>query len=158
MDSILESGVAVGLSCVWLGELYRLVTTYNILAKAGYSLDSSTTNRALINLLSNNTFPMERESKDDAFLRQMHPGNLVPAKREGIKFARHVLLTTWDSVLEVLSLPLETSVTGKVLTINFRYLGWQENGKRTHSIYSISTSNNFYLFRWSKWYLSYVRW
>ena len=36
------------LSKVWLSEVYRLVTTYDILSKAGYKNDSNETNRALI--------------------------------------------------------------------------------------------------------------
>ena len=109
IDNILNSGVPIGLSSVWLGELYRLVTTYNILGKAGYTLDSPDTNRALINTLNDN---MLSEDEDSPFLHHKNPSTLPPAKREGMKFARRVLLATWDSVLEILSAPLETSTTG----------------------------------------------
>ena len=94
---------------MWLGELYRLVTTYNILGKAGYTLDSPDTNRALINTLNDN---MLSGDDDSPFLHHKNPSTLPPAKREGMKFARRVLLATWDSVLEILSAPLETSTTG----------------------------------------------
>lgn len=109
IDNILNSGVPIGLSSVWLGELYRLVTTYNILGKAGYTLDSPDTNRALINTLNDN---MLSEDEDSPFLHHKNPSTLPPAKREGMKFARRVLLATWDSVLEILSAPLETSTSG----------------------------------------------
>ena len=109
IDNILNSGVPIGLSSVWLGELYRLVTTYNILGKAGYTLDSPDTNRALINTLNDN---MLSEDDDSPFLHHKNPSTLPPAKREGMKFARRVLLATWDSVLEILSAPLETSTSG----------------------------------------------
>ena len=110
ISTILNSGVPIGLSSVWLGELYRLVTTYNILGKAGYTLDSPVTNRALINTLNDN---MLSEEEDSPFLHHRNPSTLPPAKREGMKFARRVLLTTWDSVLEILSAPLETSISGE---------------------------------------------
>jgi len=109
IDNILNSGVPIGLSSVWLGELYRLVTTYNILGKAGYSIDSPETSRALINTLNDN---MLSDEEDSQFLHHRNPSTLPPAKREGMKFARRVLLTTWDSVLEILSTPLETSTSG----------------------------------------------
>ena len=109
IETILNSGVPIGLSSVWLGELYRLVTTYNILGKAGYNVDSPEINRALINTLNDN---MLSEEEDSPFLHHKSPRTLPPAKREGMKFARRVLLTTWDSVLEILSAPLETSTSG----------------------------------------------
>ena len=107
--NILNSGIPIGLSSVWLGELYRLVTTYNILGKAGYKLDSPETNLALINTLNDN---MLSEEDYSSFLHHKNPSKLPPAKREGMKFARRVLLATWDSVLEILSVPLETSTLG----------------------------------------------
>lgn len=112
MDSILDSGVMVGLSSVWLGELYRLVTTYNILGKAGYKPNDSSTNRALVSLLSESIFNADKETGNE-ILRQQEPSHMSPAKREGTKFGRRVLLTAWDSVLEVLSLPLETTTSGE---------------------------------------------
>lgn len=114
VDSILDSGVMVGLSSVWLGELYRLVTTYNILGKAGYKHNDPSTNRALVSLLSESIFNADKETGNDMFLRQQEPNHMTPAKREGTKFGRRVLLTAWDSVLEVLSLPLETTASGKI--------------------------------------------
>ena len=109
INNILNSGVPIGLSSVWLGELYRLVTTYNILGKAGYTAEATETNRALIHTLSDN---MLSEGEDSPFLHHRNPSTLPPAKREGMKFARRVLLTTWDSVLDILSVPLETSTLG----------------------------------------------
>lgn len=103
----------MGLSSVWLGELYRLVTTYNVLGKAGYKLDGADSNRALIDLLSDNVSVAERESGDTPFIHIEGLARVLPAKKEGMKFARRVLVTTWDSLLEVLSLPLETSTTGE---------------------------------------------
>jgi len=108
---------------VWLGELYRLVTTYNILGKAGYTLDSPVTSRALINTLNDN---MLSEDDDSPFLHHRNPSTLPPAKREGMKFARRVLLTTWDSVLEILSAPLETSISGEQ--------PWTEVGRREREL------------------------
>lgn len=94
---------------MWLGELYRLVTTYNILGKAGYTAESLQTNGALINSLNDN---MLSDGEDSPFLHHRNPSALPPGKREGMKFARRVLLTSWDSVLEILSVPLETSTLG----------------------------------------------
>jgi len=56
---------------------------------------------------------MLSEEDDSPFLHHRNPSTLPPAKREGMKFARRVLLTTWDSVLEILSAPLETSISGE---------------------------------------------
>ena len=109
IDNILNSGMPIGLSSVWLAELYRLVTTYNILGKAGFTLDSPDGNRALINTLNDN---MLSEEEDSPLLHHKNPSTLLPAKREGMKFARRLLLATWDSVLEILSAPLETSTSG----------------------------------------------
>ena len=102
----------MGLSSVWLGELYRLVTTYNVLGKAGYKLDGDS-NRALIDLLSDNVSMADQEPGDKPFIHIEGLARVLPAKKEGMKFARRVLVTAWDSVLEVLSLPLETSTTGE---------------------------------------------
>lgn len=99
---------------MWLGELYRLVTTYNVLGKAGYKLDSGESNRALVDLLSDNATVAEREPGDAPFIHIEGLARVLPAKKEGMKFARRVLVTTWDSLLEVLSLPLETTTSGKI--------------------------------------------
>lgn len=127
INNILNSGVPIGLSSVWLGELYRLVTTYNILGKAGYTAEATETNRALIHTLSDN---MLSEGEDSPFLHHRNPSTLPPAKREGMKFARRVLLTTWDSVLDILSVPLETSTLGPANGVSLMLGG---ESKRDHN-------------------------
>lgn len=37
-----------------------------------------------------------------------------PAKSEGMKFARRLLLSTWDQVLDILAVNLDTKSTGMV--------------------------------------------
>ena len=114
VDNILNSGIQVNLSRVWLGEVYRLVTTYDILTKAGYKPDSPETNRSLISLLSGNLFTnsparITDPEKSGFVLSSPDQENIPIAKKEGMKFARRLLLATWDSVLEVLGVPLDTS-------------------------------------------------
>ena len=116
MSNILNSGIEVHLSRVWLSEVYRLVTTYDILSKAGFKQDSPETNRALICILSdsfytNSTGRLNDPVKISKFVSSnvVDVSNQTPAVREGIRFARKLLLATWDAVLEVLGLPLDTS-------------------------------------------------
>ena len=116
MSNILNSGIEVRLSKVWLSEVYRLVTTYDILSKAGFKQDSPETNRALICILSesfytNSAGGLNETGKTSKFISSnvVDVSNQSPAVREGIKFARKLLLATWDAVLEILGLPLDTS-------------------------------------------------
>ena len=113
MRSINNCGVEVGLSSVWLGELYRLVTTYDILTKAGYRADDVSLNRALIELLSDNSrAPRNTDNNpkinDPIFIHVMEERAMSAIQRQGGKFVRRVLLLTWESLLEVLRVPIES--------------------------------------------------
>jgi len=95
-----------------LSEVYRLITTYDILSKAGYQPDSSETNRALIGILSEKiyTHHPNRLKETDPDVQHGNFVNLATAgKREGKKFARRLLLSTWDQVLDTLAVPLGTT-------------------------------------------------
>ena len=109
-------GVDVGLSSVWLGELYRLVTTYDILEKAGYKTDDVSSNRALIELLSDNsriTRSGDDSSTDEPmFIRLQERTSMSVTQRQGVKFVRRILLLTWESLLEVLRVPIESPIMG----------------------------------------------
>lgn len=101
---------------MWLSEVYRLVTTYDILTKAGYKPDSAETNRALICILSESFYlnPTGRIGDSEKAVKFVSSAmgdqeSQTPAKKEGMKLARKLLLATWDSVLEILGLPLDTS-------------------------------------------------
>ncbi len=113
--TILSSGIVTRLSEVWLSEVYRLVTTYDILTKAGYKLEAPETNRALISILSESMYTNhlgrngDGEKASKFILSGVEHDNLPPAKKEGMKFARKLLFATWDSVLEILGVPLDTS-------------------------------------------------
>lgn len=107
---------------MWLCEVYRLVTTYDILSKAGFKQDSPETNRALICILSesfytNSNGRTNEAEKTSKFISSQAVDftNQKPIVREGMKFARKLLLATWDSVLEILGLPLDTST---------KFIGW----------------------------------
>ena len=132
VSNILNSGIEVRLSKVWLSEVYRLVTTYDILSKAGFKQDSPETNGALICILSdsfysnsNGKMQSELVVNDTEKTSKFISSNVVdlssqsPAVKEGMKFARKLLLATWDSVLEILGLPLDTStkIIGKFLFV-----------------------------------------
>ena len=101
---------------MWLSEVYRLVTTYDILTKAGYKPESAETNRALICILSESFYlnPTGRIGDTEKAVKFVSSAtgdqeSQTPAKKEGMKLARKLLLATWDSVLEILGLPLDTS-------------------------------------------------
>ena len=128
VSNILNSGIEVHLSPVWLSEVYRLATTYDILSKAGFKQDSPESNQALICILSDSFYINSNGRIDDAVTAAkfvtsniVDVSNQTPAVREGIKFARKLLLATWDAVLEVLGLPLDTStkIIGKLLPCSF---------------------------------------
>ena len=111
-----ESGVDVGLSSVWLGELHRLVTTYDILEKAGYKADDVSSNRALIELLSDNN-RTRRNSEDTSideamFIHVQDEASMTITQKQGVKFVRRILLLTWDSLLDVLRVPIESPLVG----------------------------------------------
>ena len=111
--------------------MYRLVTTYDIITKAGYKPESSETNRALINILSESIYSAQTgrlgetdKSAAKLVLSGIDPENLSPGKREGAKFARKLLFATWDSVLEILGVPLDTStkIIGMcIVMLSYRY-------------------------------------
>ena len=109
-------GVDVGLSSVWLGELHRLVTTYDILKKAGYKADDVSSNRALIELLSDNcriTRNNQETTTDEAmFIRVQDQASMTITQKQGVKFVRRILLLTWDSLLEALRVPIESPLIG----------------------------------------------
>lgn len=93
--------------------MYRLVTTYDILSKAGYKSDSSQTNRALVGILSESIYTQHLsrlKENPDLSPTGSDTDRIPPAKKEGTKFARRLLLSTWDQVLEILSVHLDTSV------------------------------------------------
>lgn len=122
MSNIIKSGIEVRLSKVWLAEVYRLVTTYDILSKAGFKQESSETNRALICIMSDSFYVnpsgrIHETEKTWSFVtsQSVDRSSHTPAVKEGMKFARKLLLATWDSVLEILGLPLDTST---------RIMGW----------------------------------
>lgn len=113
IHSITSFGFPVRLSKVWLSEVYRLITTYDILSKAGYQPDSHETNRALIGILSERIYTNHpnRVKEDDTGDNDSNVGDkftdpITAAKREGQKFARRLLLSTWDQVLDTLTVPL----------------------------------------------------
>lgn len=112
----------VGLSSVWLGELYRLVTTYDILEKAGYKADDVSSNRALVDLLSDvNKTPRGSEdtSIDEAmFIHIQDESSMTATQKQGVKFVRRILLLTWDSLLDVLRVPIESPLVGTGNRIN----------------------------------------
>ena len=111
IDSIIRSGLPVRLSKVWLSEVYRLATTYDILSKAGCKPESRESNKALLGILSEKiyTHHPSRFKDNEASPFNVDNENIPPAKREGIKFSRRLLLSTWEQVLEILSVPLDTS-------------------------------------------------
>ena len=105
-----------------MNELYRLVTTYDILSKAGYKSDSSQTNRALVGILSESIYTQHLSRLKD---NEMSPpggdtDRIPPAKKEGTKFARRLLLSTWDQVLDILAVHLDTSAKSSGMHI----FGW----------------------------------
>ena len=100
-------------------EVYRLVTTYDILSKAGYKVDNNDTNRALIGILSEKIYTQHPSRGKDPLISPIHNDteSISPSKIEGRKFARKLLLSTWDQVLDILGIPLDTTtkVIGRLL-------------------------------------------
>lgn len=109
IEKIIHSGIPVRLSIVWLNELYRLVTTYDILSKAGYKSESSQTNRALVGILSESMYTQHFARFKDTGLLTSNEDKIPPSKFEGIKFARRLLLSTWDQVLDTLAVTLDSN-------------------------------------------------
>lgn len=113
------------LSKVWLGEVYRLVTTYDILSKAGYKRDSRETNRALIGMLSEqlHTQRLNRVSKNISELEKSDAQvTMTTGRKAGMRFAKRLLMATWEQVLDTLVVPLESTtgpLNSKFLTSSF---------------------------------------
>ncbi|XP_040062115.1 brefeldin A-inhibited guanine nucleotide-exchange protein 3 [Ixodes scapularis] len=107
IEEVHGSGVLVYLSATWLSELYQQVLLRSLLEGAGYEPDSRT-NHSLINLLTD----MDGLESDQLGSRQLSDYRrlerastnveLTPSMLAGMKFARRVLTTCWDTMLEVL--------------------------------------------------------
>ncbi|XP_066914705.1 brefeldin A-inhibited guanine nucleotide-exchange protein 3-like isoform X2 [Clytia hemisphaerica] len=112
IQSVVDFGFPVRLSRTWLSEVYRLITTYDILSKAGYHPESSDTNRALIGILSEKIYthhPNRIKETDEIGTSGKFRDPITAGKREGQKFARRLLLSTWDQVLDTLAVPLSST-------------------------------------------------
>lgn len=125
IDLITQCGIDVRLSRVWLSEVYRLVVTYDILSKAGYRVDSNETNRSLIGILSENIYtqhPCRLNDSSDLSPVKNDLSLPSPSKKEGTKFARRLLLSTWDQILDILAVPLDiTKIVGMNVYVMFQH-------------------------------------
>ncbi|XP_072178180.1 brefeldin A-inhibited guanine nucleotide-exchange protein 3-like [Diadema setosum] len=120
IDSVHYSGVLVYLSATWLGELYRIIITRNLLGEGGYRPDLSYCNGALVSILTD----MDGLGSQELGGQMLHD---APTYSPGIKpllatntnlegsagaiFARQLLTTFWNRVLSVLSTPLSSRHT-----------------------------------------------
>ncbi|XP_077863151.1 brefeldin A-inhibited guanine nucleotide-exchange protein 3-like [Saccoglossus kowalevskii] len=122
INRIHDSVFLVYLSSTWLTELYNLVIKRNFLGEAGYTPQSAQYNKALITLLSDIDGLGNRDIGGQMLQDAMLSNQLALIKKTegheqvveaGIRFAKRTLITIWDQVLDVLSVPLATkNITG----------------------------------------------
>ncbi|XP_054753435.2 brefeldin A-inhibited guanine nucleotide-exchange protein 3-like isoform X2 [Lytechinus pictus] len=120
IDSVHYSGVLVYLSASWLGELYRIIITRNLLEEGGYQPSMEYCNRALISILTD----LDGLGSQELGGQMLHD---APTYNQGIKtlpvnnsnlegsagevFARELLTTFWRRILSILSIPLSSKHT-----------------------------------------------
>ncbi|XP_077977427.1 brefeldin A-inhibited guanine nucleotide-exchange protein 3-like [Glandiceps talaboti] len=117
----------VYLSSTWLSELYNQVITRNLIGEAGYTQPTIDYNSALMTLLTdidglgNRDIggQMLRESTCQSTLSANRNTGQEQALEAGLKFSKITLVTIWEQVLEVLSLPLATKNITVVGSIAF---------------------------------------
>ncbi|PIK35268.1 hypothetical protein BSL78_27905 [Apostichopus japonicus] len=123
VDGVHSSGVLVYLSATWLGELYRILITRDLLGEAGYHLNQEISGGGLRTflkdidgmgsqavggqLLQEASFLYDQSAQ--AFLADHHP-----APQAGSKFTRHILTAFWQNILTVLSVPISTNLSVEV--------------------------------------------
>ncbi|XP_071818615.1 brefeldin A-inhibited guanine nucleotide-exchange protein 3-like isoform X3 [Apostichopus japonicus] len=123
VDGVHSSGVLVYLSATWLGELYRILITRDLLGEAGYHLNQEISGGGLRTflkdidgmgsqavggqLLQEASFLYDQSAQ--AFLADHHP-----APQAGSKFTRHILTAFWQNILSVLSVPISTNLSVEV--------------------------------------------
>ncbi|XP_070569100.1 brefeldin A-inhibited guanine nucleotide-exchange protein 3-like isoform X2 [Ptychodera flava] len=118
----------VYLSSTWLTELYNQVVDRDLLGEAGYCHKSVDCNNALITLLTDidglgnrniGGQMLQGTTSHNALGVTRNIESQEEAVEAGIKFAKMTLVTIWDQVLEVLSVPLATKNITVVGSIAF---------------------------------------
>lgn len=96
------------LSNIWLGEVYRLVTTYDILSKAGFKNTSAETNNVFVDILSDKLYSQRLPNANEEIKDDAHTASSldIKMKKAGKKFAKRLLIASWDHISNTLLLPL----------------------------------------------------
>ncbi|CAH1227063.1 ARFGEF3 [Branchiostoma lanceolatum] len=125
IEDVHDSGVLVYLSSTWLGELYKMIITVNILGAAGYLPASPQCNQALITMLTDIDGIGNRhiggQMMHDATVSHVLPvqkdaGNEA-AVAAGQKLVHNILLTCWDSMVDVMAVPLSAKNSAGISNI-----------------------------------------
>ncbi|KAI8520628.1 hypothetical protein Bbelb_003820 [Branchiostoma belcheri] len=125
IEDVHDSGVLVYLSSTWLGELYKMIVTVNILGAAGYLPASPQCNQALITMLTDIDGMGNRhiggQMVHDATISHVLPvqkdaGNEA-AVAAGQKLVHNILLTCWDSMVDVMAVPLSAKNSAGISNI-----------------------------------------
>ncbi|XP_035687405.1 brefeldin A-inhibited guanine nucleotide-exchange protein 3-like isoform X4 [Branchiostoma floridae] len=125
IEDVHDSGVLVYLSSTWLGELYKMIVTVNILGAAGYLPASPQSNQALITMLTDIDGMGNRhiggQMMHDATVSLVLPvqkdaGNET-AVAAGQKLVHNILLTCWDSMVDVMAVPLSAKNSAGISNI-----------------------------------------
>ena len=108
VDSITSFEFPVRLSNIWLGEVYRLVTTYDILSKAGFKNTSAETNNVFVDILSDKLYSQRLPNANEEIKDDAHTASSldIKMKKAGKKFAKRLLIASWDHISNTLLLPL----------------------------------------------------
>ncbi|XP_033635429.1 brefeldin A-inhibited guanine nucleotide-exchange protein 3-like isoform X2 [Asterias rubens] len=115
IESVHNSGVLVYLSSAWLGELYQILISRDLLGEAGYKTRSFHCNKALISLLTDidglHSQELGGQMLHDAALHNQKLLNIITksttkASEAGMAFTQDILLTLWKQLLAVLAVPL----------------------------------------------------
>ncbi|ELT87809.1 hypothetical protein CAPTEDRAFT_215541 [Capitella teleta] len=110
VDEVLHTGLLVYLTPTWLAEVFHQVINVNLLKQAGLQCNDSEKN-PVIQLLTDLDGLGSRKNKGQMLCVYQEiekelegsPQRNTPAEEAGQKFARRIMLTCWDGILDVLS-------------------------------------------------------
>ncbi|XP_078698608.1 brefeldin A-inhibited guanine nucleotide-exchange protein 3-like isoform X1 [Branchiostoma floridae x Branchiostoma belcheri] len=125
IEDVHDSGVLVYLSSTWLGELYKMIVTVNILGAAGYLPASPQCNQALITMLTD-IDGMGNRHIGGQMVHDATVSHVLPVQKDagneaavaaGQKLVHNILLTCWDSMVDVMAVPLSAKNSAGISNI-----------------------------------------
>ncbi|XP_050440437.1 brefeldin A-inhibited guanine nucleotide-exchange protein 3 isoform X2 [Adelges cooleyi] len=127
VEEVYSSGMLMYVSTSWLAELYQRILVTNVLVSAGYEIQT-TGHLALIDLLTD-IDGHSSENKVNWLLsdclrleRTICRNETSPDIEAGIKLSRRILTCCWDTMMNVLAVPLQCDFINDTKNLQMRKL------------------------------------